>query len=375
MIMFCGETVLWRCITCTVDESGMVWANRTKTTSKTITTDSMAFLRSNIFRGQHLTPRTWPETNNVPTTSKRLNARAKGSSASAQRPYSVDDQKHFAVYLSEVVTSFNTRNFTLLSDLPRAFEGIAQYLSKNATRGSLFDQGVCWGLPIAHMPQALAWRADRESLRLREPALGLPSWSWFACEGSVTPIHTRGKSSSRNLDYGYDIDPTGMLACEWSIDDSSSMSRPKAPHVSTPLGTCSQWWKRLRVVAARCIIKPASRGFEVKRTGYHWSGSYLTEVKEGTRGSATVFPDRIDGKVPDEFEFLALTEGTRSPIKRSSADKQTLPVVVALWVVRAEHTEFGSEDTFHRRGVAVIATDQWVEHCLNDGKPLVTFLE
>ena len=161
MIMFCGETVLWTCIICTMDKSGIDLAKESGT-------DNMNFMTSEIFRGQHQTSSSWREANNVPATSKPLKARFKRLFKDARRLFT-DEQWYFEVYLSKVVTPFNTRNFTFSSDLPRAFEGAAQYLFKNTTRGRLFDQGACLGLPLACMPHALTWYSD-ENLRSREPA-------------------------------------------------------------------------------------------------------------------------------------------------------------------------------------------------------------
>jgi hypothetical protein len=58
-------------------------------------------------------------------------------------------------YFSDIVRHYNTRNFTHPSDLPGAFEGIAYFLVQNTPPASLFAQGLCWGLPVAHILHAL----------------------------------------------------------------------------------------------------------------------------------------------------------------------------------------------------------------------------
>lgn len=52
----------------------------------------------------------------------------------------------FIAYMTQAVAPFNTRNFTHQADLPLAFDGISYALAQNAKRGTMFSEGLCWGV-------------------------------------------------------------------------------------------------------------------------------------------------------------------------------------------------------------------------------------
>ncbi|KAK1834040.1 heterokaryon incompatibility protein-domain-containing protein, partial [Podospora conica] len=148
MIMFCDQTVIWKCLCLCMDESGAELATQSA--------HGTALAHVNLLlRSEEILP-------------------------------DADPFALFAELTHTIISPYNSRSFTHTSDLPRAFAGIAQALTQTAAPRTPFRQGFCWGLPVAHLPYALTWCAAEENLRPRDRALGFPSWSWMAWEGSVS---------------------------------------------------------------------------------------------------------------------------------------------------------------------------------------------
>ncbi|KAK1834041.1 heterokaryon incompatibility protein-domain-containing protein [Podospora conica] len=218
MVMFCDQTIIWKCLCSSVNEVGKSlpvdlfdghvggtfhlvrgknpWEQKTHTEALSKspvaaikTTPRVSFrkrveqkLNKRFRSGSHKALDALDKT----AASNKTAARNKTEWEKAlESPGPIPPFKDLEHYFQGLVKHYNTRSFTDASDLPRAFEGIAQALTQNATPGSLFSQGLCWGLPVANLCQALTWCAGEPSLRPRNQALGFPSWSWMAWEGSI----------------------------------------------------------------------------------------------------------------------------------------------------------------------------------------------
>lgn len=352
--MFCDQTVVWKCNACTMLEDGQTWKNTLLSESilrRLKSRDQRTFIREGL--------------GHTPHTLKERGVQIFSREEQQESERAGDLSRQYHAYLSSVVSPYNTRNLTHPSDLVRAFEGIAHFLVHDAAPGSLFAQGLCWGLPVAHLPYALTWTTMQEPLRLRDPDLGFPSWSWFAWEGGVMAHGKRdaGLTLYRKLAGRY------VPMCECTlVDRRLTPASPSAlPFVD------SQGGKRIRIVAQKSIFDVEGLNMEPSRNAF---------IFRSMNGSVALYPDQIDrmwaprrrwndSRVPD-FSSLELVG-----ISEFVADSGDAAWVEALWVVQhnVDSADTDQHGAVYRRGVAVVERKVWNKACLNRGERFTVMLE
>jgi hypothetical protein len=279
----------------------------------------------------------------------------------------------FATYMSEAVTPFNTRNFTQPSDLPRAFDGIAHFLVQNAARDSVFSQGLCWGLPIAHMPHSLTWDADWEDLRLRDPQLGFPSWSWLAWEGSVTSA--RQHAHTRFLGQMYDFSGNSLKfepMCKWELVDGSSQNAAVLSGGGGLDMRALERFREVKIIGQRSVLR---RGEELVNRDSGWGQPYYWIEEDDSSAFALVYLHRAKSLNFGPFAPTAKLIGEMVRISEFQAAGRTM--VKALWIEPVDKTAEGNlkkHVRFYRRGIAILDKHMWVRGVRDSGKPLVTIL-
>ncbi|KAK0648033.1 heterokaryon incompatibility protein-domain-containing protein [Cercophora newfieldiana] len=377
MLMFCGQTAIWSCGNCSVDETGLCRpayyhgvrsldgiksikqnADNTNTTSDSQKSDPSPTDTKKKWKGS----RVWEKVKHKGRTAE------KGAEPQQPPPRAANMKHQFSKYFKEAVAPFNTRNFTQQSDVPRAFEGIAHFLTQNAAAGGLFSQGFSWGLPLAHFPLSLTWSSAGEDLRPRDPELGFPSWSWFACEGDVSDFY----KSSGTLRERFIPTSQDRVVCKWEIVQGGGDSSRSGEHDTG---------KTVRIVGQRCAMVTAM-GMALSNaagTPIYWISQGLYDAK-----SAFAIADR-----PREVEasyargderllFAAISEfdaTVKSPGPNGA--RSTGKYVNALWVVgRGDGASMdGNGLRVRRQGVAVVERSLWNRFVLRMGKDLVTVLE
>lgn len=206
MLIFCDQTVIFKCLCRCTDEVGTDLAAQGSRGSSLAHVNHL--LRGKVNRGQRF---------------ELSNLLLRGVANRGQRPEVLFDE-----YCQILVSPYNTRNCTRTADFPRAFEGIAHALAKTAVPGTLFSQGFCWGLPIAFLPHALTWCAAELNLRPRDQLLGFPSFSWLAWEGRIKlrTIMECGPWYVKN----FESNP--QARCHWDIVYPKSTSKQNSVRAS-----------------------------------------------------------------------------------------------------------------------------------------------
>ncbi|KAK4442129.1 heterokaryon incompatibility protein-domain-containing protein [Podospora aff. communis PSN243] len=403
MLMFCGQTAIWKCIDGALDETGSLLED--EALKQGLAPGSgpfggVTFLRSmereNPDAGN---TEQQPQTESTRVNTPNQNAEKPTKQHTKRRskvwkkltsPFSPTKTKQdtfptpinnpishnladFTTYMSEVVTPFNTRNFTQPSDLPRAFDGIAHFLAHNATRDSVFSQGLCWGLPIAHMPHALTWDADWEDLRLRDPQLGFPSWSWFAWEGSVTSA--RRHAHTRFLGQRYDFSGKNLKfepMCKWELFDGSVQSVAVLNGADGLETRALERFREVKITGQRSVLR---RRGELINQDSGWGQPYYWIEEEDSSAFALVYLYRAKSLNFGPFAPTVKLIGEMVRISEFQAAGRTM--VKALWIEPVnKNSEGGStrEMRFYRRGVAILDKHMWIRGVRDSGKPLVSIL-
>ena len=388
--MFCGQTVMWKCIHGALDEAGRVVSLPGKGTagvrslrqsryeafpkrarwSLTLNSPHATTPRPDNHDnrpGETSTLTVWNkiQTNTRSVITKVLpNLKVKQTNTSAQ-----EDQ--FATFVEEAVQPLNTRRFTDTVDLPPAFEGIAHFLSQDSPPDSIYFKGFCWGLPLAHFPYALTWTTDGEDLRPRDRTLGFPSWSWLAWEGKVA-----GDKPSLPADAPFtgiswigEAQPEQAI-CEWEIALGPVSERAASSfHGGYP--------RQIRLVAQYCVACPTSQATLVSVTSsdrpFHW----ISMDKHHPAWLLANRPSELrvtDGLNVGNMELVGISEFealiSRFEERFGSSKKYKNPsrasFIKALWVVRLdiESSSDGAENRstepcFRRLGVAIVEKGLW----------------
>lgn len=346
--MFCDQTVIWQCSSCIIDEAGLV--RPIGTASK----DGKTFLRryntSPVAVSPEIVPPVaMPDPNDsggktsrwerwIKVKREKNTNEVKGKHDEGQQKSDSNDlDEQLRAYFSDVVRLYNTRALTHTSDVPRAFQGIANYLVQNAPASSLFARGLSWGLPVAHMPHALTWCSSGEDLRPRDPSLGFPSWSWFAWEGdvSVDPV-----LPELELVAGF------VPICKWDMVED--LSTPGSP--SSSISPNAEGGGFVRLTTERCVL----------RLDYMGNGAVSLDQ-----------PEEFGRKSESPQEFLAISELVAA-FRGGSPRKY----VKALLIVRQEprSATYGQHSIVYRRGVAILEREVWDRRVVKSWRPEVLML-
>jgi hypothetical protein len=376
MLMFCDQTVVWKCIHCVMDESGEVRENQSD--------GSNTFLRRYNLSSNQSSKRTslWKRLKNSGRRNKKKKETQKKKDAERgdtdfQLPETQEEKQveqlgpssQLLGYFSEVVSPFNTRKLTSSSDLPMAFRGIANFLAQNAPAESLFANGLCWGLPIAGMPDVLTWTAAGEDLRPRSSPPIFPSWSWFEWEGAV-----QGEKKRLAKDHFQTFNSRGRPspACEWDIGNIHATSALP----SLTWSSDAENGRYIRIVAETRVFNNWSHiiGGQVFKETFVWSEGFPLKNHDGTKILAMLFPDQLvefASRNVAAVELLAVSEFTAR-----LGDSPTLTFVKALWIERDEPRPEcqAGHVTVHRRGVAIVERELWDEEVVKNTERKVLML-
>jgi hypothetical protein len=390
--MFCDQTIIWKCLCSGVDEVGIAHEDSSDYRPGSTHAQQLNLLLRGTYPRKH-------ENHDGDATDERLATAGKLKLWDSFLKI-FPDKRHedfdlaarawnnhemFAVYCTAIVSPYNRRNFTRASDLPRAFEGLAQALTQNAAPGSLFSQGLCWGLPVAYLPNALTWCPAEEHLRPRDQALGFPSWSWMAWEGTIR--------SYRALYGRVEFKPKVKLVpmCEWDIVYPSSESTPRHSSLQSP-----NYDQRttIRVTGEMCTVDVGSWIYREPEPRWRLQTGYW-QATLGTPRAAFIpshlvalFPDQVDGILNHSVKsvdllgiskFEASYRGFSPPNGRQVHDSESSTYVKALWVIRSDEASVvGGGSTvprFQRRGVAIVSMKGWRRGRQKGGKRLKVLLE
>lgn len=335
MLLFCDQTVVWRCASHTTGETEKSVSLTFKRVAEGWTRLGIAntILQEQAPTGISAELRKWRLTRKWPGKQvlKRFDAgeeRDEGES---------DLDVALRVYFSAIVQQLNTRQFTYPSDLPRAFDGIAFYLEKTAPPNSLFAQGLCWGLPISHFLKSLAWSSSGEDLRPRTLNPKPPSWSWYNFEGLVTPTCERDRSSFPYLKPKY-----YRPMCRWTFAKGPSRLQTEDVLPSAASSQC------VEIVGEMSKI-PIRKMYE--------DGDTSTDDDDftGPDEFRAIYPDRHDDdyKSP-HIELLGLY---RFDAGKRGAKMQTF--MKALWIAHDDGNLEGAVPVVYRRGVAIVNWVTW----------------
>lgn len=271
-------------------------------------------------------------------------------------------------YFSEVVSPFNTRKLTRSSDLPMAFQGIANFLVQNAPVESLFAIGLCWGLPIAGMPDVLTWTTAGEDLRPRSSPPIFPSWSWFAWEGAV-----QGEKKGISPQFQDTLRERGrpVPACKWDIVDIHTLSTPPSPDWSPN----AESGRYIRIAAEQCVLEGWNHSLigQVHGERFIWKEGFPLR-NQGDRMTTWIFPDQpaeFTSRKVGNVELLAISEYTA---RLGTSRRYTF--VKALWIER-DKPRLGSRGqhvTVHRRGVAMVERELWDRHAVKNARHQILML-
>lgn len=416
MIMFCGQTAMWRCIHCAIDEAGNLLKPSERETSGGVR--SLQRINSeSVLKADHGQANRVPDRPQSPAQQRHSRH---GSYSATHRACRVWDKIHdksrstvaklllpnnpkpnlanaslrnqFVAYIDEAVAPFNTRNFTHQSDVVPAFEGIANFLEQGSNlRGSIYSGGLCWGLPLAYFPQALTWTTKGEDLRPRDPSLGFPTWSWFAWEGSVAadklffPAESPISFIIPDSEYESKIE-WGFTLSTW--DRSSSSDPAAAATAAAPGGRHCP--RGIRLVAPRSVVRPEDgRLYRGTSTGwpFHW-------ISRDVSRPAILLADRpselgVDYYATSQVQLVFIAK-FEAAVGFSSGDPVlSARFVKALWVTRLDPSPAVEEELpgradcggggkylrVRRLGVAIVHYSLWDRYAEPGGQRLVTILE
>jgi hypothetical protein len=324
MLMFCDQTVIWKCLCSCTDEVGT-----------NLAADS-------------------PEGSSL----AHLNLLLRGK-ANLGEPFGtlVDE------YCRTIVSPYNTRNCTRTADFPRAFEGIAHALTETAAPGTLFFQGLCWGLPVAYLPHALTWCAAEENLRPREQFLG-PSWSWMSWEGNITP--------ERVLHGPWDISDfqlVPMSGCDWDLVYPKWTSRQNSARdpgdAQRPVMSIKGEFCRFIAGQLQWTYHTADESGQI---GYCSAVYEHDPTKSDSIRLIALFPDQVNEVFPLADIDLYLVgistyrgrEWDPEVDRKYAADRKGL--VKAIWVARTDEGLILDDKpvpSFRRLGVALVNSVDW----------------
>jgi len=302
------------------------------------------------------------------------------------------DGNHFALdgqlydYIKEAVNPFNARSFTNSSDVPHAFEGIAHFLTHNAAPGTLFADGIIWGLPIARLPQSLTWIGG-EDLRPRDTSLEYPSWSWFSWEGEITPLpwlahsHILSHVALRYMSNRDEFLTNYTPICTFDIIDSGSLLvMPSMQPNQSPTEPFEEPGTALvRLSAEICVLE--SEGW-MEAPGR----LYKLDPSSRFRGRTVLIPDlasdmRSYTMSTSTLELVGISECEEKAANyfegREMFSASTASIVRALWVVRCGpgSSNVPRDGYFKRHGVAIVDRNVWDKHRLYGGKRVITLLK
>ena len=332
MILFSGQTLLWFCSACLINEAGNV---------------SWGKIRHNpdgVHPGWKLLDQLLKPARDKADESDSdiIDAGASPESVrSAEDGKEVDAanlDRELDIYFCDIVSHINIRNFSYMSDLPLAFDGIAFYLTQTASPKGLFSNGLTWGLPLAHFLYALTWSNDGEDLRPRGVQSHFPSWSWFAWEGAVT---ARPRSSNHSA-FSFERISKVRPICDYGFTESPALGSPLT----------GEGGRYLRITAEKFVTSP-------KRWHSDAINIYLIDHVWPFR-FAMLYPDQLVDFEREQKSIdlvgIATFEGTYD----ATATKR-LTFVKALWISRgkADVRDEYSSYLFYRKGVAIIQKDLW----------------
>lgn len=316
MLIFCDQTVVWKCLCSCTDEVGTDLAVQGPNGS------SLAHVNL-LLRGK----------SNLGEPFRTL----------------------FDEYCQSLVSPFNTRNCTRAEDLPRAFEGIAHALAETAAPKTLFSKGLCWGLPEAFLPHALTWCAAEENLRPRDQLLGFPSWSWMAWEGNIMSERwPQGHWSDLQLD--------PRPRCDWALVCPGLTSRQTAARAPADAQRTA-----MIIKGEFCIILAMGSSLwkyhtaeEPGQIGYYSATAY--ELDPITR----LYPDQVNDVLPlfnkDLYLVGISTFRERYRDRYRDSRMKGASLVKAIWVTQTDEVpilEGKAVPSFRRLGVALLNTFDW----------------
>lgn len=325
MIMFCDQTVIWKCLCCCKDEVGRNLAAQGSLAHVNL------LARGKANRGQHL-------------------------------------DVLFAEYCETLVSPYNTRNCTRTADLPRAFEGIAHALAETADPRTLFFQGFCWGLPVAFLPHALTWCAGEENLRPRHQVLGFPSWSWFAWEGNIT-LERLPHGSWEIRNFLLDTRPL----CDWDIVElMPRQGTVRAPGDSQRIA--------MKIKGEFCHFEAAKLQWTYHTAKAAGQIGYCSVIYEPDMANIlsscliALYPDQANEwtklSTSDVYLVGVSTLYPQYLVSKTARDES---FVKAIWVARSDEDpvlENASVSSFRRLGVAIVNIVDWARGLQGEGVPV-----
>ena len=341
MILFSGQTILWTCSACKMDEAGNVsWGK-------------IGRKPDGIYPGWRLLNKPLVPVKTSRADGSGFNITAWKSAESLRdgdESQEVDEtylNRQLEAFLQKIVSNINIRNFSYESDLPLAFDGIAFYLTQTASPKSLFSKGLTWGLPLAHFLYSLTWSTDGEDLRPRGSDSQFPSWSWFSWEGTITATR-----ESHHSAFGFSQLSVAKPICDYSFIESPSAS------LDSQLTSNDQGGRYVRIVGEKFVSQ--STKWHIDAYGFY----FIDDVWPFRFG--ILYPDQlVDFGEEQSVELLGIT--TFQGVSDDKAVK-TITLVKALWISRDKRgsANSSSPDVYYRRGVAIIQQELWDRHTVNE---------